>query len=750
VLGSCRLPLPSAALAPAGDGGAASPRRQSLLDTAEPIIPRANRDLEAILAHATALKALADACNAAECPVVTTCATAAALAQSLVDAETYLDAMLGALNRAAADSAAAHSNVVAQARITSVNLDRAIRSLALQEYFNKLSSMLFNIASLVDDINNMVKEGKLTPGDNWAAKADGFYEAAKDLEGVMTDGFKLGAELGGADPEMVKTPVGELTNQVFGTGEKTGLANDVKSSASDAANAIDELRKKAKEAKDAGKPLDGKDVLGGLAKAAGKIVYRDLKLISDRMIKESKEYVDELLKNLKAEERILADLFLQRMRIGERRFVAEDALARVRAAKTALLGCLSRSCGNPSLTRPRLPDYYAAPPGMRAEDLAKHFGWGTALRDLNPRVAAVEIALRERFTVTDSCPGGGGGGVDVRPGGIGVIPGIDPRIRELFRANCPECQPAADRLAAVLTERKFVDGEIARIEALGVEVRSRLYLSESCPLILPLHVELDRAREARRARSASGQIGTTGKGIGPAYEDKVARRAVRVQDLKHPERLQSRLSELMELHNSELEHVLGATPVDTPAMVDGLLEAAEKLRPLMADVGYRLHNAHLAGHNLLFEGAQGTLLDIDHGTYPFVTSSNCVAGNAAAGSGVGPGMLHYILGITKAYCTRVGLDGLPGIKVCVGYRLGKQELDVLPLDADEIAACEPVYEHLPGWADSTAGLTNWEQLPAAARRYLERVQTLIGAPIDMVSTGPDRVHTILLRHPYRA
>lgn len=483
--------------APAGDGGAAAAQAQSLLDTAEPIIPRANRDLEAILAHATALKALADACNAAECPVVTTCATAAALAQSLVDAETYLDAMLGALNRAAADSAAAHSNVVAQARITSVNLDRAIRSLALQEYFNKLSSMLFNIASLVDDINNMVKEGKLTPGDNWAAKADGFYEAAKDLEGVMTDGFKLGAELAGGDPDMVKTPVGELTNQVFGTGEKTGLANDVKSSASDAANAIDELRKKAKEAKDAGKPLDGKDVLGGLAKAAGKIVYRDLKLISDRMIKESKEYVDELLKNLKAEERILADLFLQRMRIGERRFVAEDALARVRAAKTALLGCLSRSCGNPSLTRPRLPDYYAAPPGLRAEDLAKHFGWGTALRDLNPRVAAVEIALRERFTVTDSCPGGGGGGVDVRPGGIGVIPGIDPRIRELFRANCPECQPAADRLAAVLTERKFVDGEIARIEANLREAEAvRRSLADAEQRLR----ELDRRRDALRER----------------------------------------------------------------------------------------------------------------------------------------------------------------------------------------------------------------------------------------------------------
>jgi adenylosuccinate synthase len=231
-------------------------------------------------------------------------------------------------------------------------------------------------------------------------------------------------------------------------------------------------------------------------------------------------------------------------------------------------------------------------------------------------------------------------------------------------------------------------------------------------------------------------------------------------------------------------------------------------------VGYRLHKAHLAGENLLFEGAQGTLLDVDHGTYPFVTSSNCVAGNAAAGSGVGPSMLHYVLGITKAYTTRVGggpfpteldindpasvghhfstvgqergvvtgrmrrcgwldaaalkrsmiingvsglcitkldvLDGLPEIKIGTGYKLGGRTLDVLPLDADEIDECEPTYETMPGWTDTTAGLTNWEQLPLNARRYLERMQSLIGAPIDMVSTGPDRVHTILLRHPFRA
>jgi adenylosuccinate synthase len=242
--------------------------------------------------------------------------------------------------------------------------------------------------------------------------------------------------------------------------------------------------------------------------------------------------------------------------------------------------------------------------------------------------------------------------------------------------------------------------------------------------------------------------------------------------------------------------------------------AAESLLPLLADVGYRLFKAHREGANLLFEGAQGTLLDIDHGTYPYVTSSNCVAGNAAAGSGIGPGMLHYILGITKAYTTRVGggpfptelpidepgsighhlstvgqergtvtgrarrcgwldaaalkrsiiingisglcitkldvLDGLKEILICTGYEQGGRRLDILPLDADEIIDCKPVYETMPGWSDTTAGLTNWEQLPLNARRYLERVQALIGAPIDMVSTGPDRVHTILLRHPFRA
>ena len=356
--------------------------------------------------------------------------------------------------------------------------------------------------------------------------------------------------------------------------------------------------------------------------------------------------------------------------------------------------------------------------------------------------------------------------------------------------------------------------EIQRLESAGVDVRSRLFLSESCPLIMPFHAEIDRAREALRETSGSGKIGTTGKGIGPAYEDKVARRAVRAQDLKHPDRLARKLRELVELHNVELSGYLKAPALAFQPIVDGAMQAAEQLLPLLADVGARLDQAHRAGDNLLFEGAQGTLLDIDHGTYPYVTSSNCVAGNAAAGSGVGPNLLHYVLGITKAYTTRVGsgpfptelpmdapgsvghhlstigqergtvtgrarrcgwldgpalkrsvlingvsglcitkldvLDGLPEILVCVGYRLDGRLIDILPLDADEIEACEPVYETLPGWTDSTAGLTEWDQLPANARRYLERVQALIGAPIDMVSTGPDRTHTILLRHPYRA
>ena len=356
--------------------------------------------------------------------------------------------------------------------------------------------------------------------------------------------------------------------------------------------------------------------------------------------------------------------------------------------------------------------------------------------------------------------------------------------------------------------------EIERLEAVGLDVRSRLFISESCPLILPFHVEVDKAREALRESSGVGKIGTTGKGIGPAYEDKVARRALRVQDLKHPERFAAKLRELLALHNFALTGYLQSKAIEFQPIFDSAMALAEQIKPMMADVGYILHNASRNGANILFEGAQGTLLDIDHGTYPFVTSSNCVAGNAAAGAGVGPDLLHYILGITKAYTTRVGggpfptelpmdvpgtvghhlstvgqergtvtgrprrcgwldaaalkrstiingtsglcitkldvLDGLSEIKVCSGYELNGRRIDILPLDADDIVACQPIYDTFPGWTESTAGVTQWDALPLNARRYLERVQTFIGAPIAMVSTGPDRDHTILLRHPYQA
>ncbi len=356
--------------------------------------------------------------------------------------------------------------------------------------------------------------------------------------------------------------------------------------------------------------------------------------------------------------------------------------------------------------------------------------------------------------------------------------------------------------------------EIERLEAIGVEVRSRLRVSEACPLILPFHAALDIAREARRANAGSEKIGTTGKGIGPAYEDKIARRALRVQDLKYPERFAAKLRVLLELHNHILTTFLKAPAIDFDSVYASAMTDAERLKPMMADVSRELNDAHKAGANLLFEGAQGTLLDVDHGTYPFVTSSNCVAGNAAAGSGVGPGLLHYILGITKAYCTRVGggpfpteldwekpgtvghhlstvgaekgvvtgrsrrcgwfdgallkrsaqvnglsglcitkldvLDGIDELKLCTGYELDGHITDILPMGADDIARCKPIYETLPGWSQVTVGITQYEKLPAAAQHYLRRIEAVTGVPIHIISTSPDRDHTILLHNPYAA
>ena len=363
----------------------------------------------------------------------------------------------------------------------------------------------------------------------------------------------------------------------------------------------------------------------------------------------------------------------------------------------------------------------------------------------------------------------------------------------------------------VLSAAKLFE-EIEGLEKAGVEVRSRLRISEACPLILPFHAALDIAREAKREKGGVEKIGTTGRGIGPAYEDKIARRALRVQDLKYPERFATKLRELLDVHNFVLTQYLGAPAIEFQPVYDEAMRHAELLKPMIADVSRELNEAHRAGANLLFEGAQGTLLDVDHGTYPYVTSSNCVAGNAAAGAGVGPGMLHYILGITKAYCTRVGggpfpteldwevpgtpgyhmstvgaekgvttgrsrrcgwfdaallkrsaqvngltglcitkldvLDGLTELKLCTGYELDGEIVDILPMGADEIERCKPIYETMEGWTDSTVGVTDYDKLPINARLYLQRIAHVTGVPIDMISTSPDRDHTIMQRHPF--
>jgi adenylosuccinate synthase len=352
--------------------------------------------------------------------------------------------------------------------------------------------------------------------------------------------------------------------------------------------------------------------------------------------------------------------------------------------------------------------------------------------------------------------------------------------------------------------------EIKELEAGGLDVRSRLKISPGCPLILPYHSALDRAREA--AKAGDQKIGTTGKGIGPAYEDKVARRGLRVYDLFHPERFAAKLKEVMEYHNFVLVNFLKAEPVSYDDVLKQAMADAEVIKPLVADVSAAIYAANEAGQNMLFEGAQGTLLDIDHGTYPFVTSSNCVAGQASAGTGIGPDKLHYVLGITKAYCTRVGsgpfpselcietetspghqmftvgkefgtvtgrkrrcgwfdaaalrrsaringvtglcitkldvLDGMKELNICTGYKLDDKVVDLLPIGADEVSRCEPIYETLPGWSESTFGVKRWEDLPANARAYLDRMQALVGIPIDIVSTGPERDETILRRHPF--
>ena len=356
----------------------------------------------------------------------------------------------------------------------------------------------------------------------------------------------------------------------------------------------------------------------------------------------------------------------------------------------------------------------------------------------------------------------------------------------------------------VLSPEALLD-EIDMLAAAGVSVAGRLKISEAAPLILPHHVALDLAREAAKG---AGKIGTTGRGIGPAYEDKVARRAIRVQDLFHRERFAAKLGEVLDYHNFVLKHYFKAEIVDFTRTLDDAMRMAERIKPLVADVPRALYEANRAGDNLLFEGAQGTLLDIDHGTYPFVTSSNCTAGGAATGTGMGPSSMHYVLGITKAYTTRVGsgpfptelfddvgkylgekghefgattgrarrcgwfdaaalkraiqingisglcvtkldvLDGLESLRICVGYKLDGVTSDILPVGAETLANCEPIYEELPGWTDSTVGVKTLEGLPANARAYLQRMEQLCEVPIDIISTGPEREETIVRRHPF--
>jgi adenylosuccinate synthase len=330
-------------------------------------------------------------------------------------------------------------------------------------------------------------------------------------------------------------------------------------------------------------------------------------------------------------------------------------------------------------------------------------------------------------------------------------------------------------------------------------------MSPACPLILSSHVLLDKAREQA---SGAGAIGTTGRGIGPAYEDKIARRALRVSDLFAPTVLRDKLERLLDLHNFLLARYYSAATVDLERELEGLLRLGERVKPLVADVTELLRALRREQRSVLFEGAQGAMLDIDLGTYPFVTSSNTTVGGAATGTGVGPSASDYVLGLVKAYTTRVGagpfptellddmgrylgrvgaefgattgrprrcgwfdavllrraaltnsltglcltkldvLDGLPEIKICVGYRLDGKSLDTPPLLIDRYGECEPVYESLPGWAESTSGATSYDALPATAKAYVRRIEELAGVPVDIISTAPSRDAVIIRRHPF--
>src|SRR3954463_3674454 len=347
--------------------------------------------------------------------------------------------------------------------------------------------------------------------------------------------------------------------------------------------------------------------------------------------------------------------------------------------------------------------------------------------------------------------------------------------------------------------------EMGELQKVGIDVYRQLRISEAAPLILPHHIAIDQARERAKGEA---KIGTTGRGIGPAYEDKVARRAIRVQDLYARERFAAKLGEVLDYHNFVLKNYYKADTLDFQKTLDDTLALAEKLQPMVADVSGEVNALIREGKNILFEGAQAALLDVDHGTYPFVTSSNCVAGQASAGAGVGPGQLHYVLGVAKAYATRVGagpfptelddevgehlrvrgneygsvtgrprrcgwfdaaalkravqlnglsgicitkldvLDGLDIVRVAGGVRVGNETRKILPVGAEALAICEPIYEEHPGWKESTVGIKSFEKLPKNAQAYLRRLEALVEAPMAIISTGPDREETIVQRHPF--
>ena len=347
--------------------------------------------------------------------------------------------------------------------------------------------------------------------------------------------------------------------------------------------------------------------------------------------------------------------------------------------------------------------------------------------------------------------------------------------------------------------------EMAELEGRGVPASERLGISAACPLILPYHIALDQAREVARGKTA---IGTTGRGIGPAYEDKVSRRGIRLADLINESAFKDKLADVMEYHNFSLKNYFKVNEVAYQQVLDETLAYRESLLALVADVPTMLMSYREQGKNIMFEGAQGTLLDIDQGTYPYVTSSNTTAGGACTGSGVGPADLDYILGITKAYTTRVGagpfptelndsvgehlgtkghefgattgrsrrcgwfdgvalrraahinsltglcitkldvLDGLETLRLCTAYKYGGKTLELPPLGADAIAECEPIFEELPGWSDTTAGIRDYDALPTNAKKYLKRMEEIVGVPVDIISTGPERDETIILKHPF--